>query len=99
MSRLALQDFTFSDGTFIPKGTLISVAAGPIHAENDIYPNAGAFDPFRFSNMRADEGESVKHHLVTTQPDYIPFGHGRHAWFALPSLLLKAFFLTSSSCF
>jgi hypothetical protein len=41
------------------------------------------FDPFRFSDMRAEGGQGVKHHLVTTHPDYIPFGHGRHAWLVL----------------
>jgi cytochrome P450 len=94
MSRLALKDFTFSDGTFIPKGTLISAAAGPIHGDNEIYPNAAVFDPFRFSKMRDEEGEGVKHHLVTTQPDYVPFGHGRHAWCVFYSLaFLKTKFL------
>lgn len=80
MSRLALKDYTFSDGTFVPKGSMISVAARAIHTDPEFYDNPEVFDPWRFANMRTEEGEELKHQLVATAADYVPFGHGRHAW-------------------
>ncbi|KAF9237105.1 cytochrome P450 [Melanogaster broomeanus] len=79
MSRKAMKDFTFSNGTVIPKGTLVVVASAATHHDNEFYENADMFDPFRFSNMRDEEGEGVKHEFVSTNPEYLTFGHGRHA--------------------
>ncbi|KAJ3559201.1 hypothetical protein NM688_g483 [Phlebia brevispora] len=79
MSRMALQDYTFSDGTFVPKGSMVSVAARPVHMDDEFYENAEVFDPWRFANMRDEDGEGTKHQLVNTGPEFIPFGHGRHA--------------------
>lgn len=80
LTRKALEDFTFSDGTFIPKGTIITTPTRSIHFDEALYPNAHAFEPFRFADMRQEEGEEVKHHLVSTTPQYLAFGHGRHGW-------------------
>ncbi|KAH7906708.1 cytochrome P450 [Hygrophoropsis aurantiaca] len=79
MSRKALKDFTFSDGTFIPKGTIVSVASRAIHHDSGIYDDADRFDPFRFADLRAEDGEAMKHQMVSTNPDFLSFGHGRHA--------------------
>ncbi|KIM88557.1 hypothetical protein PILCRDRAFT_769584 [Piloderma croceum F 1598] len=79
MVRLTLKDFTFSDGTVIPKGTFVGAAQCPIHHDEENYVNAGVFDGFRFVNKRMSEGENAKHQLVATDPVYLPFGHGRHA--------------------
>ncbi|KAF8549787.1 cytochrome P450, partial [Imleria badia] len=78
--RMALKDFTFSDGTFIPKGTRIFTAARSVHRDEAVYESALAFDPFRFSRLREGDSEGVKHQYISTTPEYIPFGHGRHAW-------------------
>ncbi|KAG9310086.1 cytochrome P450 [Chiua virens] len=78
MTRKALKDFTFSDGTFIPKGTRVVAPALPLHLDDQYYDNAQVFDPFRFSNMR-DGGEGAKHQFASTSPEYLPFGHGKHA--------------------
>ncbi|TFK45956.1 cytochrome P450 [Heliocybe sulcata] len=79
MSRLALQDFVFSDGTFIPKGTVLQVAAGPLHHDDAVYPRANDFDGFRFANIREEEGEGTRHQMVATTTEYVSFGHGRSA--------------------
>ncbi|KAF8844183.1 cytochrome P450 [Paxillus ammoniavirescens] len=79
MARKAMKDFTFSDGTVLPKGTLVAIASQATHLDNGFYENAEMFDPFRFSNMREEEGDGAKHSFVSTSPECLPFGHGRHA--------------------
>jgi cytochrome P450 len=80
MSRMALKDFTFSDGTHIPKGAMVSAAARARHHDDSVYTNGDTFDGFRFSDIRDQDGQGTKNQFVATNPDYIPFGHGRHAW-------------------
>ncbi|KZT08878.1 cytochrome P450 [Laetiporus sulphureus 93-53] len=78
--RKTVQDVTFSDGTHVPKGVLVFATASATHRDKEVYENAGAFRPFRFADMRASgEGENVKHQLVAISPEYIAFGHGKHA--------------------
>lgn len=40
------------------------------------------FNPWGFSDIRDKEGEGLKYQLVT---EYVPFGHGRHAWYVICS--------------
>lgn len=78
--RVAHKDITLSDGTFIPKGTLLSVPVYSMHHDDSLYEDAARFDAFRFSRMREQEGEGAKHQYVNTSIDYVSFGHGKHAW-------------------
>ena len=82
MVRRAMQDFTFSDGTFIPKGTYVSVASIATHTDSEFYENPHEFNPWRFSDMRDNdpEGEGTKHQIVNAKPEFVFFGLGRHAW-------------------
>lgn len=80
MTRKAMKDFTFSDGTFIPRGTYVSAAETATHHDDQVYGDAAHFNPFRFAEMRDEDGEGTKHQFVSTNLDYISFGHGRHAW-------------------
>ncbi|KAI0354621.1 cytochrome P450 [Trametes cingulata] len=77
--RKGEKDITLSNGTFIPRGTLIAAAALPMHRDNEVYENADVFNPFRFSRMREAEGEGTKHQFVNTSVEYVAFGHGKHA--------------------
>ncbi|KAI5118158.1 hypothetical protein M0805_005780 [Coniferiporia weirii] len=80
MQRKVLTDYTLSDGTFLPAGTLVSCNALAPHYDDANYSNARDFDGFRFANMRDErEGEGTKHQMVSTSSEYLPFGHGRHA--------------------
>jgi cytochrome P450 len=83
MGRKALKDFTFSDGTFIPKGTYLAAVAGPVHMDEKIYEDPLTFKPFRFAEAREgadDARDAVKNQMITTSLEYLPFGHGKHAW-------------------
>ncbi|KZT08802.1 cytochrome P450 [Laetiporus sulphureus 93-53] len=77
--RKALKDVTLSDGTVIPAGTIVGSAADATHYDDESYNIPHDFKPYRFSNMRAKESDRIKHQYVSTSPEYIPFGHGKHA--------------------
>ncbi|KAG5653878.1 hypothetical protein H0H81_009700 [Sphagnurus paluster] len=80
MQRVLMKDFTFSDGTFVPKGNMIAVPNYAIHHDEENYTNPNTFDGFRFSRMREnEEGGATKHQAATLGLDYIAFGNGRHA--------------------
>lgn len=79
MTRGVLKDFTFSDGTTVPAGSFVLVPMYAMYKDNDIFPNAEQFDAFRFSKLRAQEGQDNRHQFVTTSTTHINFGHGRSA--------------------
>ncbi|KAL2169229.1 hypothetical protein VTG60DRAFT_6309 [Thermothelomyces hinnuleus] len=70
-------------GVKIPRGAAVSVPSYPVSRDNDIYPGADEFRPFRFAEQRADDSvEYVKRAakaFATTSTDYLAFGHGRNA--------------------
>lgn len=74
------EGYTFSDGTHVPCGVTISAASGGLHRDERVYEKPEEFMPFRFAEMRDEEGEGSKHQMVATSNEYLPFGHGRHAW-------------------
>ncbi|KIP04651.1 hypothetical protein PHLGIDRAFT_109308 [Phlebiopsis gigantea 11061_1 CR5-6] len=79
LNRKALQDFTFSDGTFVPRGSFVCTATPMTHLEGVYYDNPWEFDPWRFSSMRDESGGGVRHQMVNTSTEYLPFGLGKHA--------------------
>ncbi|KII89984.1 hypothetical protein PLICRDRAFT_174786 [Plicaturopsis crispa FD-325 SS-3] len=79
MTRKAVKPFSFSDGTYIPAGTFVAVASAAVHRDPANYPDPDAFHAFRFSGRRERDGEGTRHQFVTSDPTYLPFGHGRHA--------------------
>ena len=78
--RKALTDLKFTDGTVIPAGTTIVAAAASTHMDEEFYEDPEIFNPWRFSDMRQEDGEGTKHQFVSTSVDYVSFGHGKHAW-------------------
>jgi hypothetical protein len=81
MSRLALKDFTFSNGTVIPAGTTVTVPMYAIHHDESIWPDPFTFDPYRSSRVREKDAGDVKQQLVTSSPVFLPWGYGRYAWY------------------
>ena len=53
-----------------------------MHLDDAVYADARTFDPFRFVRMREAEGdgEGSKYQYANTSPEYLAFGHERHAW-------------------
>jgi len=77
ISRVAVNDFTFSDGTTIPRGTSVSVSSHKIHLNDKVYEDPLKFDGFRFSKMGLESPEK-KVGMVSSTQDHVSFGLGRH---------------------
>ncbi|KAL0064832.1 hypothetical protein AAF712_008229 [Marasmius tenuissimus] len=75
VSRVALKDFKFSDGTAIPAGTKVAMAAHNIHHTDDHYPSPDSFQASRFS----DKGDTLKNHMATPTWGWLTLGAGKHA--------------------
>jgi len=90
-----MQDFTFSNGITIPKGTTLQAIGNPLHHDPEIYPEPLEFKPFRFYElMKKEEKGSKRFNLVTPGEEYLAWGRGKHAWcvllpFFLTNILLK----------
>ncbi|KAJ7030452.1 cytochrome P450 [Mycena alexandri] len=91
MPRMAVDHFTFSDGTKISPGTFVATAATAIHEDAEIYERPLDFDGLRFSAVREqrndpndldtfepDSDDDWKHRLTGTSPHCLSFGGGRH---------------------
>ncbi|KAJ7649598.1 cytochrome P450 [Mycena rosella] len=80
---LAKEGFRFSDGTVIPYGSMLSVSGQTVSHDPANFDHPEVFDGFRFSRMRGEQQgqeESIfKRHMITTAPEHLPFGHGKHA--------------------
>ena len=69
LSRVAVDDFTFSDGTTIPRGTFVSVSTDNAHLNHKVYEDPLKFDGFQFSKMR--DGSAKNAGMVSSSPDHI----------------------------
>jgi cytochrome P450 len=81
--RMAMRDYTFSNGTTITKGTTVVAPILAIHRDENAYKNADEFDGFRYVKLREQYGDSPKYHSVNTTADFLHFGLGQHAWYAI----------------
>ena len=84
-----MKDYTLSDGTHLPKGTLIAVNSHAVHHNSELYDNPNEFQPFRYSSIRDQSlEESTRNQMVATASSYIGFGHGKHAWSVISYLMV-----------
>ena len=81
MSRVAVNDFAFSNGVVIPAGTTVTVPMYAIHHDKNIWPDPFTFDPYRSSRVRETDAGNVKQQLVTSSAEFLPWGYGRYAWY------------------
>ncbi|PIL30270.1 cytochrome P450 [Ganoderma sinense ZZ0214-1] len=81
MGRKAMKDLTLRDGTHVPRGALVQVAAYATHHDSALLARADAFDAFRYARMRSGEGGGggARQQFTSTSAEYVPFGHGAHA--------------------
>ena len=76
MGRTLLEDFMFSDGMTLPKGTKIAVNLDARHYDEKLYPDPDRFDGFRHVRQDSDSQPLA----ATPTLEYHTFGHGREAW-------------------
>ncbi|KAK0220338.1 cytochrome P450 [Armillaria fumosa] len=79
MARFVRKDFVFSDGTVVPAGNHIAVATQSIHMDEGKYDDPLEFKPWRFHDMRKEDGKSNRHQMINLDIDYVVFGNGRPA--------------------
>ena len=75
MQRYVEKDIELSDGTVLPKDSRIMVAGDFMEPGADI----AGFDAERWMRMRKEFEEERNWQFVTTSPEYMAFGHGKHA--------------------
>jgi cytochrome P450 len=78
---MALKPYTFSDGTYVPAGSIIGVPIMPHQLDSDNYENPNEFDPFRFEN--AKENEATRKYFTSVDSEYLPFGLGQYRCMAI----------------
>ena len=79
MSRRAMESFTLSDGTRIPKGAYLQVPTFDMPDGDRWGPNKHKFDGRRFLDLRNQPGQENRWQFVTTSAEHLGFGHGQHA--------------------
>ncbi|KXH40775.1 P450 monooxygenase [Colletotrichum simmondsii] len=79
MNRRVEEAITLSDGTYLPKGTLITVATHNTRDPALWGPEPEKFDGNRFLRMREEPGQENRWQFVSTSPEFLAFGHGTHA--------------------
>jgi cytochrome P450 len=86
-----MRTFSLSNGQVIPAGVILECSTAH-NQDDDVFPEASRFDPWRFSKLQEEEelgqgkdcekaGSSVssRHQMVSVSPTHLPFGYGRHA--------------------
>jgi cytochrome P450 len=79
--RAVRKDFTFSDGTVAPAGYTIGAPLMMLHNDAPDMTGLEEFDGFRYSRKNEESTGPTKHQMVNTDPNYVLFGHGKHAWY------------------
>jgi cytochrome P450 len=73
-----MQPYTFSDGTYIPAGTMLALPVYTIGRDPELFPNPDVFNPYRFVNKRHD-GENDHLQFTSVTNGTMAFGSGKHA--------------------
>lgn len=78
MNRKAVGDVKLPEGTTLQKGERTAISTSGM-VDPQVYENPLEFDGHRFVRYRDQEGLQNQAHLVSTGPNAIGFGHGKHA--------------------
>ena len=76
--RKVLRPFELSDGTYIPKDTMIEVPYYAITRDPSIFPDPDTFNGFRFADIPERKVWELNQ-FVSITPTNLLFGYGRHA--------------------
>lgn len=83
LRKVMVQGYKTPGGYSLPKGTIISFLGQAAQTDPDSIEDPLKFDPFRFSRPREEAASKDERappvSFVATGPEYLPFGHGKHA--------------------
>jgi ent-kaurene oxidase len=79
LKRIMQQPYTLEDGTHLPKGAYVCVAAYAIENDPKIFPEPDKFEGLRSFSEQAVSGDSNKHAFAATETTVLGFGHGKTA--------------------
>lgn len=90
-NRKVMRPLLLSEGTFLPKGTIISLPTAAIANDPAKYPDPTTFAGWRFyeryksaltpksTECSSRNEANGQYQYVSTSPDSLPFGHGKLA--------------------
>lgn len=81
MNRKVMRRLTLSDGTVLPKGARLMVAARL--RDPEIYPSPDTFVATRFLDLLNNGSSGSAHHYVSTSADMFAFGKD---YFLIPAI-------------
>ncbi len=75
LNRVFMQDYTLSNGTFIPKGTYLSTPVESMSYDPNIFgEDADRFDPWRFlESSKRNIDPALKQTVLSTNPQLLVF--------------------------
>ncbi|KAH8835010.1 cytochrome P450 [Flagelloscypha sp. PMI_526] len=73
-NRLVMKEFTFSNGQVVPPGYVLYFAARAMHHDEANYENSREYRPFRFSDLRDEDGKGLAHQLSNPDANFVTFG-------------------------
>ena len=80
---VAKEDLTTPQGVHLPRGSVLAVPAYTTMNDPTTYADPQTFRPFRFVAQGGDDSADIikekRQAYATTSPDFLAFGHGRHA--------------------
>jgi cytochrome P450 len=91
LRKVMVSDLRLGDGIILPKACDISMLTFSIQSDGGLFEDPFKLDPFRYSRIREDVSSTTDDHgnqsngpttnlnFVSTGPQFLPFGHGKHA--------------------
>ncbi|KAJ8132514.1 hypothetical protein O1611_g1109 [Lasiodiplodia mahajangana] len=79
MSRFMERSYDMSDGTHLPRGTMIAMPTRAIQNDPAITENPDVFDGLRYYQLRQEPNMANRYQFVSTGETQLHFGYGRAA--------------------
>jgi hypothetical protein len=86
MTRMVLKSHTFSDGTFVPAGSIISVPTMPHQLDAANFENPNELDPSRFEHVK--DSDATRRYFTSIDTEYMAFGLGQCIFGLIQSVAL-----------